>query len=59
VPDDDPARESILDALRRLAVETYGEDRAGEDRIHTALQVAATVLWRVTQEPLEPGGSEP
>jgi len=33
--------------------------RAGEAAIDTALQVAATVVWRVTQEPLEPGGNEP
>jgi OHCU decarboxylase len=59
VPDDDPARQSILDELRHLAVETYGEDRAAEATLQTALQFAATVVWRVTQEPLEPGGSEP
>lgn len=59
VPEDDPARESILDELRRRAVETYGEDRAGEAPLQTALQFAATAVWRVTQESLEPSGSEP
>jgi OHCU decarboxylase len=59
VPDDDPARQSTLDELRRRAVEVYGEDRAGETTLHNALQAAATAVWRVTQEPLEPGANEP
>jgi hypothetical protein len=59
VRDDDPARLAILEELRRGAVETYGEDRAAEASLHIALQVAATAVWRVTQEPLEPSGSEP
>jgi hypothetical protein len=59
VRDDDPARLAILDELRRGAVETYGEDRAAETTVHSALQAAATAVWRVTQEPLEPSGNEP
>jgi hypothetical protein len=59
VSDDDPAREAILQELSRLAVETYGEDRAGEAPLQTALQFAVTAIWRITQEPLEPGGTEP
>jgi OHCU decarboxylase len=59
VRDDDPARLAILEELRRGAVGTYGEDRAAEASLHVALQVAATAVWRVTQEPLEPSGSEP
>ncbi len=59
VRDDDPARLAILEELRRGAIETYGEDRAAEASLHTALQAAATAVWRVTQEPLEPSGNEP
>jgi 2-oxo-4-hydroxy-4-carboxy--5-ureidoimidazoline (OHCU) decarboxylase len=59
VRDDDPARLAILEELRRGAVETYGEDRAGEAPLHAALQAAATAVWRVIQEPLEPSGNEP
>jgi hypothetical protein len=59
VRDDDPARQAVLDELRRCAVETYGEDRAAEATLHAALQLAATAVWRVTQEPLEPSGNEP
>jgi 2-oxo-4-hydroxy-4-carboxy-5-ureidoimidazoline decarboxylase len=59
VRDDDPARLAILEELRRGAVETYGEDRAAEATLHFALQAAATAVWRVTQEPLDPSGNEP
>jgi 2-oxo-4-hydroxy-4-carboxy--5-ureidoimidazoline (OHCU) decarboxylase len=59
VRDDDPARLAVLEELRRGAVETYGEERAAEATLQTALQAAATAVWRVIQEPLEPAGSEP
>jgi OHCU decarboxylase len=59
VRDDDPARLAVLEELRRGAVETYGEERAAEAPLNMALQAAATAVWRVTQEPLEPDGSEP
>ncbi len=59
VRDDDPARLAVLEELRRGASETYGEDRAAEATLHTALQAAATAVWRVTQEPLEPASNEP
>jgi hypothetical protein len=59
VRDENPARQALLDELRRLADETYGEDRAAEAPLHIALELAATAVWRVTQEPLEPGGNEP
>lgn len=55
----DPAREAILERLRRLAVETFGEARAAEDTLRAALQAAATAVWRVTEEPLEPQDDEP
>ncbi|MBV9750015.1 MAG: hypothetical protein JO157_14490 [Acetobacteraceae bacterium] len=56
---DDPARIALLEELQRLAVETYGEDRAAEASLQSALSLAATALWRVDQEPLDPGGIEP
>jgi 2-oxo-4-hydroxy-4-carboxy--5-ureidoimidazoline (OHCU) decarboxylase len=59
VREDDPARLAVVEELRRGAVETYGEDRAAEATLHTALQAAATAVWRVTQEALEPADSEP
>jgi len=59
VPDDDPARDAVLAELRRAAMETYGEDRAAEATLQAALQLAATALWRVTQESLDPAGNEP
>jgi hypothetical protein len=59
VSDSDPAREAVLEELRRLAVETFGEERAAEATLRAALQAAATAVWRVTQEPLEPDGDEP
>jgi hypothetical protein len=45
--------------LRRCAVAIYGEERAAEIRLQTALESAAAVLWRVNQEPLGPVGDEP
>jgi len=59
VRDDDPARLALLEELQRRALETYGEDRAAEGLLQSVLQAAATAVWRVTQEPLEPGGAEP
>jgi hypothetical protein len=52
--DDDPARLAVLDELARNAVETYGEDRAAEATLRAALRGAATAVWRLSQEPLEP-----
>jgi hypothetical protein len=59
VLDDDPAHLAILEDLRRRAVETYGEDRAANATLQAALKQAATAVWRVTQESLEPSGNEP
>jgi hypothetical protein len=59
VPEDDPARQAVLEELRRTAVETYGEDRAAQALLQAALQAAATAVWRVTQESLDPAGNEP
>ena len=56
---DDPARQAVLEELGRLALETYGEERSAEPTLKTALEAAATVVWRVSQEPLEPQGLEP
>jgi hypothetical protein len=59
VLEDDPSHLAILDDLRRRAVETYGEERAANTTLQSALKVAATAVWRVIQEPLEPSGLEP
>jgi hypothetical protein len=59
MPDDDPARLAILDELARNAVEIYGEERAAEDTLRTALRGAATAVWRVSQEQVEPSVDGP
>jgi hypothetical protein len=59
VREDDPARQSVLEELRRAAIQTYGEDRAAQALLQAALQAAATSIWRVTQESLDPAGNEP
>jgi hypothetical protein len=53
------ARLAVLAALRRAALDTYGEERSAESSLGLALDVAATALWRIAQEPLEPLGPEP
>lgn len=58
-PRDDPAHQLVLDGLQRLAVETYGEERAAEASLQAALALAATAVWRVSQEPLEPSDDQP
>ena len=58
-PNDDPAHQAVLEELRRLAVETYGEERAAEATLQTAIAVSATAVWRVSQEPLDPTDDEP
>ncbi|HET6318016.1 MAG TPA: hypothetical protein VFG86_16295 [Chloroflexota bacterium] len=55
----DPARRAVLEELERAALDTYGEERTAEASLRTALDLAATALWRVAQEPLEPLGPEP
>jgi hypothetical protein len=50
----DPARLAVVEELRRRAVETYGEERAAEATLQVALEQAATAVWRVSQELLEP-----
>jgi hypothetical protein len=59
VHEDDPAHLAILDDLRRRAIETYGEDRAANATLQSALKGAATAVWRVIQEPLGPSENEP
>ncbi len=59
VHEPEPAHRAILEDLQRRAVETYGADRAAESTMQTALALAATALWRVTREPLEPSADEP
>jgi hypothetical protein len=56
---DNAAHLAVLDELRRAALETYGEERSAEALLQRALGVAATAVWRVSQEPLEPLGNEP
>lgn len=56
---DDSARLEILRQMRRLAVDVYGEQRAGEAALQAALESAAVAVWRVTLEPLEPSAEVP
>jgi hypothetical protein len=55
----DAGRLAVLDELRRAALAKYGEERAAEAALQAALDVAATAVWRISQEPLEPLGPEP
>jgi len=54
-----PARVAALDELRRAALDVYGEERASSSVVHAALEAAATALWRVMAEPLDPLDAEP
>jgi hypothetical protein len=56
---DDAARLAVLEQLRRAALDTYGDERVAETSVQTALDVAATAVWRVSQEPLELPGNDP
>jgi hypothetical protein len=56
---DDAARLAVLEGLRRSALETYGEERCAETSLQAALGLAATAVWRVSQEPLSPLGYDP
>jgi hypothetical protein len=51
---DDPARLAVVEELRRRAVEMYGEERAADGTLLVALDQAATAVWRVSRELLEP-----
>jgi hypothetical protein len=51
--------QAVLEELRRSALETYGEERSAEARLQAALLAAATAVWRVGEESLEPLGNEP
>jgi len=57
--DDDPARLEVLSELRRRAIEVYGEERAAATRLNAMLEAAASNLWRVCQEGLDPTADEP
>lgn len=56
---EDSAHLEILTELRRLAIQVYGEERAGESVLQSALEAAAAAVWRVTLEPLEPSAEVP
>jgi hypothetical protein len=56
---DDAAHEAVHAELRRSALNTYGEERMAEAGLRATLEAAATAVWRVSQEPLEPFGNEP
>jgi hypothetical protein len=58
-PADNPARRAVFDELERAALDTYGEERTAEVAVQTILGRAATALWRISQESLEPMGPEP
>jgi hypothetical protein len=50
---------AVLEELHRSALATYGEERSAEANLQAALGLAATAVWRVSQETLEPLGHEP
>jgi RNase P/RNase MRP subunit POP5 len=52
-------RSKVLEELRTSAIAVYGEARAGEARMQEALESAATALWRVQREDLDPLELEP
>jgi hypothetical protein len=56
---DDAARVAVLEELRRAALATYGEERCAEANLQAALELAATAVWRVSQERLEIAGNDP
>ena len=56
---DDAARMAVFEELRRAALDIYGEERSADASLEAALNLAATAVWRVSQEPLEPLGHEP
>ena len=49
----------VLEKLRASAIGAYGEARTGEARMQEALESAATALWRVQREDLDPLELEP
>ena len=59
VPMEESERSKVLEELRASAVVAYGEARTGEGRMQEALEAAATVLWRVEREDLDPLELEP
>ena len=59
LPMEESERSKVLEELRASAVVTYGEARTGEARMQEALESAATVLWRVEREDLDPLELEP
>jgi hypothetical protein len=58
-PADNMSRRAVLEELQRSALDTYGEERSAESTVQAALEQAATAVWRVAQESLEPLGPEP
>jgi hypothetical protein len=54
-----PGPQAVLEELRRSALATYGEERSAEVSLQAALGLAATAVWRVSQEALEPHGNDP
>jgi hypothetical protein len=55
----DPAHQAALHELQRSALNIYGEERYAEAGLQQALSLAATAMWRVLSEPLDPLGPEP
>jgi hypothetical protein len=56
---DNSARRAVLEELHHAALGTYGEERTADSGVQAALGVAATAVWRVSQETLAPLGNEP
>jgi hypothetical protein len=56
---DHPARLRLLRQLERAAIDAYGEERVADSSVRAELEAAATALWRVVSQPLEPHDVEP
>jgi hypothetical protein len=56
---EEAAHHAVFDELRRSALDTYGEERSAEATLQAALKQAATAVWRVSHENLEPLDLEP
>ena len=51
---EDPARLAVLEQLRSAALQAYGEERAADAGLQAAIELAATAICRVIEEPLGP-----
>ncbi len=55
----EPGRLAVLERLDEAARAMYGGDRAREPVWRAALELTATAVWRLSEEPLTPSDVEP